>query len=388
MAEVLNTPLCDDCHQTSPHREGEGSCNKCVKLAAHQRDSPEYADISTWDQCMMCGVTRRNNMYFTVQNNHIATCGALKCKAEVSGPVQEHRSATHNVPSTILDRAVLTRNRFKLSASNKGPTSSLQTQTLQHEHRNGDPGEEKIMIDWQVRTKKGLNADLGQGAKAWATSNRLLPDVKAELTSQISREWEHHRSSPLLPEHISIQWAGNRMPVPDTSNLTISEFYIAHATNENAAIYLDPVPTVWKSLATAGKRKHGFMALELYVDQESWAESISAFNDFDQSSGSMISSALKSVQNKPRRWSGEPDNTIVKCLRGSEPSSSIGFPLHSEFRISTLSGPAEVHTRSHVSLWRINCIVTPDTGVPEFEHSELIVSATLGALLNHWMLER
>jgi hypothetical protein len=59
------------------------------------------------------------------------------------------------------------------------------------------------------------------------------------------------------------------MPVPNTSNLTIGEFYAIHSSNENAAIYVDIVPSVWKQLAVAAKRKGGFMALELYVDMES-----------------------------------------------------------------------------------------------------------------------
>ncbi|KAJ6583945.1 hypothetical protein DFH09DRAFT_1308660 [Mycena vulgaris] len=74
----------------------------------------------------------------------------------------------------------------------------MRTQTLlRHEHGHGDPGEEKVMIAYQVRIKT-VNADLGQGAKAWATS-LLLQDVKATLTAQISAEWERYKSSPLLP---------------------------------------------------------------------------------------------------------------------------------------------------------------------------------------------
>ncbi|KAJ6564917.1 hypothetical protein DFH09DRAFT_1315165 [Mycena vulgaris] len=53
----------------------------------------------------------------------------------------------------------------------------MRTQTLlRHEHGHGDPGEEKVMIAYQVRVKKTVNADLGQGAKAWSTS-LLLQDL-------------------------------------------------------------------------------------------------------------------------------------------------------------------------------------------------------------------
>jgi hypothetical protein len=58
------------------------------------------------------------------------------------------------------------------------------------------------------------------------------------------------------------------MPVPNTSNLTLGEFYAVHSSNENAAIYVDTVPSIWKQLAVSGKRKGGFMALELYVDAD------------------------------------------------------------------------------------------------------------------------
>ncbi|KAJ6597778.1 hypothetical protein DFH09DRAFT_1304539 [Mycena vulgaris] len=114
----------------------------------------------------------------------------------------------------------------------------MRTQTLlRHEHGHGDPGEEKVMIAYQVRVKKTVNADLGQGAKAWATS-LLLQDVKATLTTQISVEWERHKSSPPLPERVTIRWHGNHVPVPHTLNLTVGEFYMIHASNENAPIDL------------------------------------------------------------------------------------------------------------------------------------------------------
>ncbi|KAF8183485.1 hypothetical protein K438DRAFT_1766774 [Mycena galopus ATCC 62051] len=148
-------------------------------------------------------------------------------------------------------------------------TQSASTRSSQCPARHriyGDPGEEKVMIAWQVRINRGLNADLGQGANTWATSN-LMPDVKTGLTEQISKEWERCKSAPLLPEHVSIRWHNNRMPVPDTANLTVGDFYAAHSTNGNAAIYLEDVPSCWKSLSA--KKKQVFMALELYVDTES-----------------------------------------------------------------------------------------------------------------------
>ncbi|KAJ7231517.1 kinase-like domain-containing protein [Mycena rebaudengoi] len=245
-----------------------------------------------------------------------------------------------------------------------GPTTSLRTQTLlRHEHGNGDPGEEKVMIAWQVRIKKGINPDLGQGAKTWATSN-LMPapvDIKAELTTQISAEWERHKNYPLLPEHVTFRWHGNRMPIPHTSNLTVGEFYAAHSSNESAAIYVDTVPPAWKQLSTSAKRKSGFMALELYIDQESWAEGVQALDEHGSgSSGSIFSSAMKSITNRPLKRSAAPEKSVVKRPRVAEGSSQ-----------------APVYNRSHVTLKRVNCVVDPDTGVAEFENSEQIIIGKL-----------
>ncbi|KAJ6601597.1 kinase-like domain-containing protein [Mycena sp. CBHHK59/15] len=301
-------------------------------------------------------------MHITLQgNNRIVTCGLALCKAEITGTTQEHRPAMHNVPSTILDRAALTRDRFKLAPSNKG-----------------DPREEKCMVAWQVRMKKALVADLGQGAKLWAMSNLLL-DIKGKLTAQISLEWQRHKSSPLLPEHVTIRWAGNKMPVPNTSNLTLRELYAIHSSNENAAIYVDTVPAVWKQLAAAAKRKNGFMALELYVDSDSWAESMAAYDD-NEGSSSKTSSASRSTQKQSRNHSvTESEVQSNKRLRILQPSSSQGSVgslsrLGSQFHMSALSGPAEVHHRYRVVLKKIYCVVDPLTGALEFESSEHIIN--------------
>ncbi|KAJ6589863.1 hypothetical protein DFH09DRAFT_1074369 [Mycena vulgaris] len=77
-----------------------------------------------------------------------------------------------------------------LAPSNKGPTSSMRTQTLlRHEHGHGDPGEEKVMIAYQVRVKKTVNADLGQGAKAWSTSLLLQATRMHQLTCDDGRRY-------------------------------------------------------------------------------------------------------------------------------------------------------------------------------------------------------
>ncbi|KAF8214473.1 hypothetical protein K438DRAFT_1749587 [Mycena galopus ATCC 62051] len=92
-----------------------------------------------------------------------------------------------------------------------------------------------VVVVILVCVKKSLVLDLGQGPKAWAPSN-LFP-VSADFDI-----W-------------NIRWAGNRMPVPNTSNLTIGEFYAVHSSNENGAIYVETVPAGWKQLSAATKRK-------------------------------------------------------------------------------------------------------------------------------------
>ncbi|KAF7354006.1 hypothetical protein MVEN_01087400 [Mycena venus] len=221
-----------------------------------------------------------------------------------------------------------------------------------------------------VRINRGLNADLGQGANTWATSN-LMPDVKTSLTEQISKEWERRKSAPLLPEHVSIRWHNNRMPIPNTANLTVGDFYATHSTNGNAAIYLENVPSCWKSLSA--KKKQPFMALELYVDTESWADSTKISDDD-------TSSTLRSIQNHPSRKranSAESDHSLVKRTRTAEILSSQDSHLRSEFRMSNISGVAPVYTRSLVTLKKIVCISDPDQCTPEFESSSETVVGKL-----------
>ncbi|KAJ6505055.1 kinase-like domain-containing protein [Mycena sanguinolenta] len=339
MSITTSAPRCNDCDLSFPLRESDGQCNKCVKLSAHLRDSPEYADIASWEQCIMCGVTRRNNMHVTLQgNNRVLTCGSTMCQGAIPGAAPERLPATHNVPETVLDRANLTRARFKLTAPNYRATSSLNTKMLlQHERGNGDPGEEKIMIAYQASSREEKPC-----TRSW-------PGCKAL-----------GRLEPPSREHVSIRWANNRMPVPNTSNLTIGEFYAIHSSNENAAIYVETVPAVWKQLAVARKRKGGFMALELYVDSESWAESMMAFNDIE-SSDSKFSSTSNSQSRKRSRM--EPDLTVAKRLRPVLQSSN--------------HGPAKIHNRTRVILKRINCILDDFTGRREFENSEIVINGKL-----------
>ncbi|KAF8161813.1 kinase-like domain-containing protein [Mycena galopus ATCC 62051] len=178
----------------------------------------------------------------------------------------------------------------------------------------------------------------------------------------ILKEWERRKSAPLLPEHVSIRWHNNRMPVPDTANLTVGDFYAAHSTNGNAAIYLENVPSCWKSLSA--KKKQVFMALELYVDTE----------NSTKISGDDTSSTLRSIQNHPSRKranSAESDHSLVKCTRTTEILPS------QEFRMSNISGMAPVYTWSLVTLKKIVCISDPDQCTPEFESSGETVAGKL-----------
>ncbi|KAK6997328.1 hypothetical protein R3P38DRAFT_3623649 [Favolaschia claudopus] len=346
-----NTSQCKDCDMSFPLRE--------VPIMGTLR--------RTWDQCVMCGITRRNNMHPTVQgDSRIITCGSNLCKAAIPGTPQPQpsRPATHNVPRTVTDLSALTRQRFK--RFNHGATSTLQTQTLlQHERGGGEPGEVIVMIAWQVRIKKALASEFGQGAKGWAASV-LLQDVKAQLTEQVSMEWQQRKGAPLLSEHVSIRWAGNKMPVPNSLSLTVGEFYEVHSSSDNSAIYVENVPSAWKALAAMHKRKGGFMALELYIDSESWAESV----DEDIAS-SMIGSKKRSVADPAALSAAKRPRTLHSTLNQST------MRLRSEFRPSALSGPAAVVNRTRITLKRIDCIVDPRTGDMQFESSEISLRGRL-----------
>ncbi|KAJ6470740.1 kinase-like domain-containing protein [Mycena vitilis] len=166
------------------------------------------------------------------------------------------------------------------------------------------------------------------------------------------------------------------MPVPHTSNLTLGEFYAVHSSSENAAIYTEIVPAVWKSLASASRRKNGFMALELYVDSESWAESMTAFDDVE-ASGSKVSSTSQKRMHNSTMASDIGSNKRVRMLlpSSSQGQSALGSRsrLGSQFNMSGLSGPAEIHHRSRVTLKKIYCVVDAVTGKAEFESSEHVI---------------
>ncbi|KAJ6473885.1 kinase-like domain-containing protein, partial [Mycena sanguinolenta] len=244
---------------------------------------------------------------------------------------------------------------------------------LQHERGNGDPGEEKVMIAYQ--------ATLGFiGTSSWSVYYFTIRcnhaysflDVKGQLTAQISVEWQRHKSSPLLPEHVSIRWAGNRMPVPDTSNLTVGEFYAIHASNDNAAIYVETVPPVWKQLASSRKRKGGFMALELYVD----TDSVSSAHMYVWFSTEVSSSGQKAWRPLTKLQAGL--NFGVPNFQQQRAVDHVsGARLCSEFSPSALVGPAKVHNRTRVALKRINCVLDPITASPEFENSDIIINGKL-----------
>ncbi|KAJ7825810.1 hypothetical protein B0H14DRAFT_2596271 [Mycena olivaceomarginata] len=122
------------------------------------------------------------------------------------------------------------------------------------------------------------------------------------------------------------------MPVPNTSNLTVGEFY------------------VWKQLPVAAKRKSRFIAVELYVDSESWAGSMTVF-DAEEGSSSKLLSTSGSQSRKQLFPAQEP--SVAKRMR--------------VLQLASNQGPAEVHSRT--------CVILID--VPEFEKSEHLVNGKL-----------
>jgi len=265
-------------------------------------------------------------------------------------------------------------NRLKLSGMhNLGAGTNLNTASLlHHEHGGGAPGEEKAMICWQVRVSnkpKSINADLGSGAKKWALS-LYLPDVKASIVKQISIEWERTHASSLLPEEVSIHWDSNQVLAPDTSTLTLSEFYAHHATPSMAYV-LNKVPQVWKHHIKGNKILFCF---EMYIDYRAW-QLRTQINDEDMSCRKMIKSMTRSVS-KRRQADTELENDRVSSSGKHHRLSGVGG-LQSHFRLSSRTGPTLIHKRSQVVLKKIICSVVPDTGECEFEDTDEVITGLL-----------
>ncbi|KAL0955300.1 hypothetical protein HGRIS_004189 [Hohenbuehelia grisea] len=169
-------------------------------------------------------------------------------------------------------RAIATTTRLKnfTQAKNIATTTPLTTSTLlQHEHGGGAPGEIKTMIAWQVRISnkpKQIDQVLGSGARKIANSIYLFDYLK-DVLATLNLEWTRTHAVSLTMEDVSIRFHGNKVLEPNTTTLTIGEFYSHYSSPSRASIYIDSPPKVWSTLS---KAKSPLLCLEIFIDYESW----------------------------------------------------------------------------------------------------------------------
>ncbi|KAK7029317.1 kinase-like domain-containing protein [Favolaschia claudopus] len=108
------------------------------------------------------------------------------------------------------------------------------------------------------------------------------------------------------------------------------------------------------------------MALELYIDSESWAESVDG-----DIAASLLGSKKRSIADPAALSAAKRPRALHSTLNQSN------MRLRSEFRPSGLSGPAPVVSRTRITLKRMDCIVDPRTGDMQFESSEIILRGRL-----------
>ncbi|KAF8146509.1 hypothetical protein K438DRAFT_1990628 [Mycena galopus ATCC 62051] len=134
---------CPDCGNSFPLRTTNGLCQKCLKLKDHKCGTADYEDIEEQSQCVVCGLTRRNNMHKIGQSY---TCGNDNCANQLKEDGASPQGNINNsVPETYRERATKTLQRFKLS--NQNASTNLHTAALLHHERgSGGLGEEQIRL--------------------------------------------------------------------------------------------------------------------------------------------------------------------------------------------------------------------------------------------------
>ncbi|KAJ7599663.1 kinase-like domain-containing protein [Mycena floridula] len=188
------------------------------------------------------------------------------------------------------------------------------------------------------------------------------------LVDHINLERGHQFPQPLLPAEVTFRFTGNRLPIPGTTTRTLHEFYHMHSQSESAPIYL-VVPTIWKTLKVG---KTPLICLELYVDERAW-RTRTGYDEDTPGPG-----PGSSIGTKRTGTIAEPPIGNKRTRLGQLQESSLlpRSSSRSEFRLSSISGPAPVVSSSKVALKQIICRVDTIEGTPEFEdQGEIIVGA-------------
>ncbi|KAJ7752502.1 hypothetical protein DFH07DRAFT_1031771 [Mycena maculata] len=312
-------------------------------------------DISNWQQCSLCGVTRRNNMPVPDQGEP-QTCGSEVCIKKAQGPGYQPRPAQPNIAETHLERVA---KRFGLGPTmSKNPAAGTSLNTaalLHHEHGGGTPGEDKVLVCWAVRESKApksLNLDLGSSSKKWAVSV-ALPDIRAHLVEVVNLEWARSCTTPLLT------YGGGYNTVllePNTSNMLLGQFYAYYSVPSRSSIYLATIPLMWKSACKATKGPA--IWIELYIDSLAVNKRIDALSQTSTSSmNSMIGSAFQSTVRK-RALSSTSEGTN----RDDRATKRSNVPGPSQSMFVPSDNTTQVHQRSSVTLKKIICVTDATTG--------------------------
>ncbi|KAJ7456336.1 hypothetical protein B0H11DRAFT_1925661 [Mycena galericulata] len=368
---------CDDCGSSFSLRTGDGSCAKCDKLKPHAIGSSEYINISNWQQCSLCGVTRRNNMPVPDQGEP-QTCGSEVCIKKAQGPGYQPRPAQTNIAETHLERASAVAKRFGLGPTmSKNPaagTSLNTTALLHHEHGGGTPGEDKVR---ESKAPKSLNLNLGSSSKKWAVSV-ALPDIRAHLVEVVNLEWARSCTTPLLTAEVTIRWTGSLLLEPNTSNMLLGQFYAYYSVPSRSSIYLATIPLMWKSACKTTKGP--VIWIELYIDSLAVNKHIDALSQTPTSSSSMnsmIGSAFQSTVRK-RALSSTSEGTN----RDDRATKRSNVPGPSQSMFVPSDNTIQVHQRSSVTLKKIICVTDATTGEVEFEETSAQISGDIRS--NHF----
>ncbi|KDR78004.1 hypothetical protein GALMADRAFT_138162 [Galerina marginata CBS 339.88] len=381
---------CDGCGILFPLREAAGDCPKCVKLLAYDIGTPDYAQHQKWQQCLQCGVTRRNMPL--AQPGETQTCGSIACNEKAAanrgsqghGPLgssstanQTHsaqRQVGHPTPineqtqlrvQAVRDRIAGRQQVYQASATDIGTTNTTRS-LLHHEHGGGEPGDAKIFIGWQARSNFNgkIDGDLGGQFKKYAMS-RFMPDIKAEIVETINIEWVKSGKKKLLPDDVSFRWSGNRTLDPNTATLTALDFHNHYNTpsESNAALKIDQIPTFFKSVVK--KQKGPMVFFDMYIDWKAWNSRVNPVEAKKKRgrNNSLASIASSKASKQPRKLSSGTQ-AMVSLFNPNARSSSTGTR-------------PKVQTVDNVTLRKLICIADVVAGSSDI----LDVDTTLTGLL-------
>ncbi|KAF7311273.1 Alpha-type protein kinase domain-containing protein [Mycena kentingensis (nom. inval.)] len=354
------SPECPSCGNIFPLRTYDGDCIKCERLAPHAIDSAEYREIEQHKQCEFCGITRRNNMPVVAGHQ---TCGTRICLEEArkttSGGLEIINGGGGGVgsavPETYAARAQKMAERLRLShgGGSGKPGTALNTAALVHyEGSAGGTQEEKLRVAIQtcLSDAKAPNTKIGHTVK-------YLGYIIQELLDVVSPQFIANKLGPmpLKLNEVSLRWAGNRLPEPNSLTGNLGNFFKMHSSStEKLATYIENIPTSFGKLAKGHNSK--LIALDFVVNMDLYRERIERSAE-DKDAGQTTS--------RKRTISGPGNIPLNKRPRGLN-TTNIGSLLGSRFGTNVhTASPLTPRTQSKVTLERFNVSVDPATLAPE-----------------------